>query len=76
MSIAMPCVDDFLPVHNLASLEQLAEVLSSMAAIRPLRKQRLCAPEPEEPRQEVKRQPARQNLTRHQLWKVNNRGLG
>jgi hypothetical protein len=76
MSIAMPCVDDFLPVHNLASLEQLAEVLSSMAAIRPLRKQRLCAPEPEEPRQEVKRQSVKQNLTRHQLWKADHRGLG
>jgi len=76
MSIAMPCVDDFLPVHNLASLEQLAEVLSSMAAIRPLRRQRLCAPEQEEPKQEVKRQSVKQNLTRHQLWKADHRGLG
>jgi uncharacterized protein with von Willebrand factor type A (vWA) domain len=40
----MPCVDDFLPVHNLASLEQLARVLSQVATQRPMRKQRLCAP--------------------------------
>jgi uncharacterized protein with von Willebrand factor type A (vWA) domain len=69
MSIAMPCVDDFLPVHNLASLEQLAEVLSSVAALRPLRKQRLCAPEPEEPKPEKKRPRVRQYPTWHQLYK-------
>jgi hypothetical protein len=45
MATVMPCVDDFLPVHNLASLEHLAEVLSLVAAIRPVRKQRVCAPE-------------------------------
>ncbi len=45
MATVMPCVDDFLPVHNLASLEQLAEVLSSVATVRPVRKQRTCAPE-------------------------------
>lgn len=48
MATAMPCVDDFLPVHNLASLEQLAEVLSSVATLRPVRKQRTCAPEASE----------------------------
>lgn len=48
MSTVMPCVDDFLPVHNLSSLEQLADVLSEVATQRPVRKQRLCAPEPEE----------------------------
>ena len=37
--VAMPYVDDFLPVHNLASLEQLAEVLSGVGALRPVRKQ-------------------------------------
>jgi len=47
MATVMPCVDDFLPVHNLASLEQLADVLSSVATQRPARKQRLCAPEVE-----------------------------
>jgi uncharacterized protein with von Willebrand factor type A (vWA) domain len=49
MATVMPCVDDFLPVHNLASLEQLAGVLSSVAAIRPVRKQRVCTPEAEGP---------------------------
>lgn len=44
MATVMPCVDDFLPVHNLVSLEQLAEVLSAVATQRPVRKQRLCAP--------------------------------
>jgi uncharacterized protein with von Willebrand factor type A (vWA) domain len=52
MATVMPCVDDFLPVHNLASLEQLAEVLSSVAAIRPVRKQRVCMPEDETPARE------------------------
>jgi uncharacterized protein with von Willebrand factor type A (vWA) domain len=45
MSTVMPYVDDFLPVHNLASLDQLAEVLSSVTTLRPVRKQRLCASE-------------------------------
>jgi uncharacterized protein with von Willebrand factor type A (vWA) domain len=39
MTSALPYVDEFLPVHNLASLEQLAEVLSSVATLRPVRKQ-------------------------------------
>ncbi|MCI0694057.1 VWA domain-containing protein [candidate division KSB1 bacterium] len=30
MSAALPYVDDFLPVHNLVSLEQLGEVLAAM----------------------------------------------
>jgi uncharacterized protein with von Willebrand factor type A (vWA) domain len=49
MATVMPCVDDFLPVNNLASLQQLAVVLSEVAAIRPVRKQRVCTPESEEP---------------------------
>ncbi len=44
MATVMPCVDDFLPVHNLASLEHLASVLSSVAAIRPVRRQRIRPP--------------------------------
>ncbi|MGD8398075.1 MAG: VWA domain-containing protein, partial [Anaerolineae bacterium] len=48
IATVMPCVDDFLPIHNLVSLEQLAEVLSTVATQRPARKQRLCAPEVEE----------------------------
>jgi uncharacterized protein with von Willebrand factor type A (vWA) domain len=50
MRTAMTYVDDFLPVHNLASLEQLAENLSTVAVERPLRKQHPRPPacEPEE----------------------------
>jgi uncharacterized protein with von Willebrand factor type A (vWA) domain len=36
----LPHVDDFLPVHNLASLEQLGEKLSAIGERRPERKQR------------------------------------
>lgn len=49
IALIMPCVDDFLPVHNLVSLERLAEVLSSVAATRSVRKQRVCSPELAEP---------------------------
>jgi hypothetical protein len=45
MATVMPCVDDFLPVHNLVSLDHLAGVLSSVAAIRPVRRQRVLPPE-------------------------------
>jgi uncharacterized protein with von Willebrand factor type A (vWA) domain len=41
MQAALPYVDDFLPVHNLASLEQLGEKLSALGDRRPERKQRL-----------------------------------
>lgn len=58
----MPCVDDFMPVHNLASLEQLAQTLSTVATQRPARKQRLCAPEvPEEPEPAQPPHPPRQD---------------
>jgi uncharacterized protein len=40
MQAALPYVDDFLPVHNLASLEQLGERLSAIGDRRPERKQR------------------------------------
>jgi uncharacterized protein with von Willebrand factor type A (vWA) domain len=40
MQAALPHVDDFLPVHNLESLEQLGEKLSSLGGGRPERKQR------------------------------------
>jgi uncharacterized protein with von Willebrand factor type A (vWA) domain len=46
MAMVMPCVDDFLPVHNLVSLEGLAEVLSTVADIRPVRRQRVCMQQP------------------------------
>lgn len=44
MATALPCIDDFLPVNNLASLEQLARTLSAVGDLRPVRKQRTCAP--------------------------------
>ncbi len=37
---ALPFVDDFLPVHNLVSLEQLGEKLSTIGERRPQRRQR------------------------------------
>jgi uncharacterized protein len=43
MQAALPNVDDFLPVHNLASLEQLGEKLASLGGGRPERKQRPLA---------------------------------
>jgi uncharacterized protein with von Willebrand factor type A (vWA) domain len=38
MQAALPYVDDFLPVHNLASLEELASRLASLEARRPERR--------------------------------------
>jgi uncharacterized protein with von Willebrand factor type A (vWA) domain len=40
MQAALPYIDDFLPVHNLVSLEQLAERLSSLPDRRPARRRR------------------------------------
>ncbi len=36
---ALPYIDDFLPVHNLASLEQLGELLERLSEHRPFRRQ-------------------------------------
>jgi len=44
MATALPCIDDFLPVNNLNSLEQLARTLSGVGALRPVRKQRTRPP--------------------------------
>ncbi|HMQ32404.1 MAG TPA: VWA domain-containing protein [Chloroflexaceae bacterium] len=41
MQAALPFVDDFLPVHNLASLEQLGAQLSTLSARPTARRQRL-----------------------------------
>ncbi|MEX1246700.1 MAG: VWA domain-containing protein [Thermoanaerobaculia bacterium] len=41
---ALPYVDDFLPVHNLASLESLARRLETLPEQRPLRRQQPRAP--------------------------------
>jgi hypothetical protein len=43
MAAALPFVDDFLPVHDLASLEGLARRLASLPARRPERRQGLVA---------------------------------
>jgi uncharacterized protein with von Willebrand factor type A (vWA) domain len=40
MQAALPYIDDFLPVHNLASLEQLGERLTHIGERRPARRQR------------------------------------
>jgi uncharacterized protein with von Willebrand factor type A (vWA) domain len=40
MQAALPFVDDFLPVHNLVSLEQLGAKLATLAAKAPARRQR------------------------------------
>lgn len=39
MQAALPFIDDFLPVHNLESLELLAKHLSDLADTRPVRRQ-------------------------------------
>ena len=38
MQAALPCIDDFLPVHNLASIEALARHLNTLPAHRPGRR--------------------------------------
>jgi uncharacterized protein with von Willebrand factor type A (vWA) domain len=40
MQASLPYVDDFLPIHNLLSLEQLGKHMSSLHGRRPARKQR------------------------------------
>ena len=51
MQAALPCIDDFLPVHNLASLEALARHLNSLPAHRPARRHApiQAAPAPNRP---------------------------
>ena len=39
MQAALPFIDDFLPAHNLASLESLARHLNTLPAHRPARRQ-------------------------------------
>ncbi len=39
MQAALPYIDDFMPVHNLESLEALAQHLSDLADTRPVRRQ-------------------------------------
>jgi hypothetical protein len=70
MQAALPFVDDFLPVHNLASLEQLARHLNRLSPRAPLRRQRPKTPEaavaaaPDAPRGHLDANPT----FRHPLW--------
>lgn len=50
MAAALPFVDDFLPAHNLASLQVLANLLSTVdLQVRPVRRQVLLPPVPAAP---------------------------
>ncbi|MBS1251962.1 MAG: hypothetical protein MAG451_00996 [Anaerolineales bacterium] len=40
IQVALPYIDDFMPVHNLASLEQLGDLLERLGERRPVRRQR------------------------------------
>ena len=44
MRAALPHIDNFLPVHNLASLEQLAAQLEHLDGARPARRQPALQP--------------------------------
>ena len=48
MRAAMPYIDDLLPIHNLASLEDLARRLNTLSDSRPERRQHVAAPEIED----------------------------
>jgi uncharacterized protein with von Willebrand factor type A (vWA) domain len=43
MQAALPYIDDFLPVHSLASLEELVKLLATLDSHRPSRRQQLGA---------------------------------
>ncbi len=75
MQAAMPYVDDFLPVHNLNSLEALARHLNSLSPKRRLGPQRRpIILQQEEAKPETQRQepttidPALAPTFRHPLW--------
>ena len=75
MQSALPFVDDFLPVHNLASLEGLAEHLNGLSPRRPGRRQQTWhlerraaeEPEPQEAPQRSWRMDANPTF-RHPRW--------
>jgi hypothetical protein len=48
MRAAIPYIDDLLPIHNLASLEDLARHLNTLPGNRPERRQRIVPPEIED----------------------------
>jgi uncharacterized protein with von Willebrand factor type A (vWA) domain len=49
MQAAMPYIDDFMTVHNMASLEALAKHLSTIDELRPVRRQHPLLPAPAAP---------------------------
>jgi hypothetical protein len=49
LQVVLPYVDDFLPVHNLDSLDALVARLSTIQAERPLRRQRPAPVMPSQP---------------------------
>lgn len=49
MQAALPYIDDFMPVHNLLSIEQLGKTLATVGDIKRERKQRLSLPTKSEP---------------------------
>jgi uncharacterized protein len=55
MQAALPFVDDFLPAHNLVSLQALARHLETLPSRRPARRQ--YRPDAESPGRSVRRQP-------------------
>ena len=74
MQAALPFVDDMLPVHNLASLEELAQHLSTLSPERPARRQQTAVavavepePEPEPSRQRSNYKDANPTF-RHPMW--------
>jgi uncharacterized protein with von Willebrand factor type A (vWA) domain len=80
MATAMPYVDDFLPVHNLASLEQLADLLSSVAALRPARRQIVRSSQLEAARSTVQKSASRRATSWSKPWAARvsqpRRGIG
>jgi len=82
MQAALPFVDDLLPVHNLASLEDLARHLNTLSPRRPARRQQISLPlsTPSTPDPAASPSPQRSShidanpTFRHPLWGHGDRG--
>ena len=73
MQAALPFVDDFLPVHNLSSLEDLASHLNTLSTQRPARRQQVevaapAAPQPSPTSPSASPRPQTNPTFRHPLW--------
>ena len=74
MQAALPYIDDLLPVHNLASLEDLALHLNTLPDNRPVRLQQGTSVKEnsEEPVKELSRSPSKHRFSnptfRHPMW--------